>query len=59
MYKLDQVWTDDALNNYLWEEGWLSFLHLKKYRGYHLSASLVESEGDSDYLIWINIQRRM
>ena len=26
----------------------LSFLHLKKYRGYHLSTSSVESESERD-----------
>ena len=36
VYKLDQVCIDDAQKNYLWWEDRLSFLHLKKYWGYHL-----------------------
>ena len=46
MYKLDQASTDDAQKNYLWYEGGLSFLHFKKYWGYHLSTGLVESKSE-------------
>ena len=46
MYKLDQACTDDAQKNYLWYEGGLSFLHFKKYWGYHLSTGLVESKSE-------------
>ena len=49
IYKLTQVCTDDAQKNYLWQEGRLSFLHLKKYWGYRLSTSSVEIESEWDW----------
>ena len=63
MYKLDQVWTNNAQKNSLWQKGGLSFLHLKNYWSLIIFPQdqwkVRVSETDSNYVIWVNVQGRI